>query len=311
MLVSVRWRQSGMQPALPAEFEIPDEVQDDYVIAHLEENTAGTVEEWKPLTRRPDPTFPQPVTCPNCGSERFDEVGYVDYHACGVVSVDGAGIQFAHAGAVSRGEDYHGVALQCAECETCLQTLAGEPFERPDPDVLRRRLAHAREDLAQEEQERRPRGALDYENGAGMMANLEALGSVEAYDAGVERGIELATGAALRVACGARAYIARGDWRLALLNFARTVLDEEGARLITLQAGGKIDVASRLYPAGAYQSSRRLMDVACARQTRVLNETEGNVYVARRYPDGVVLYTARDCILLDENDSAAATATPR
>lgn len=311
MLVSVRWRPSGTQAALPAEFEVPDEVEDDYVIAHLEENTAGTVEEWKPLTRRRDPASPQPLTCPNCASERFDEVGYVDYRARGVASADGAGIQFAHAGAVSRGENYHPIALECAECETCVQTLAGEPFERPDPDQLRVRLAHARQGLAQEEQERPPRDALDHENGAGVMPNLEALGSVEAYDAGVEAGIELATGAALRVACGTRAYIARGDWRLALLNFARTVLDEEGARLIALRAGGKIDVASRLYPASAYESSRRLMEVACARQTQVLNETEGNVYVARRYADGVVIYTARDCILLDECDSAAATAIPR
>lgn len=311
MLVSVRWRQSGTRAALPAEFEVPDDVEDDYVIAHLEANTAGTVEEWKPLTRRPDPASPQPLSCPNCGSEQFDEVGYVDYRARGVASVDGAGIQFAHAGAVSRGEDYHTIAFKCAECETCVQTLAADPFERPDPDALRLRLAHARQQLAQQEQERPPRDAVDYENGAGMMPNLEALGSIEAYDAGVEAGIELASAAALRVACGTRAYIARGEWRLALLNFARTVLDEEGARLITLQAAGKIDVASRLYPASAYESSRRLMEVACARQIRVLNETEGNVYIARRYADRVVIYTARDCILLDEGDSAAATAIPR
>ena len=311
MLVSVRWRQSGKKAALPAEVEVPDEVEDDDVTDHLQENTGATAEEWKPLTRRADPTTPKPLTCPNCGSERFDEIGYVDYRSRGAITVDSAGINLTEDGELRRGENFHPIALECAECEACVQTLANEPFARPDPDALRVRLARERQELAYEEQEHPSREDLDYENGAGMLPNIEALGSVEAYDAGIERGIELATGAALRAACGTRAYIARNDWRLRLLNFARTALECNGARLIALHPGGKIDIVSRSYAEADYITSRRLMDVACARQTRVQNESDGNVYIARRHADGVVIFTARNCILIDEDDTAAATAIGR
>jgi hypothetical protein len=310
MLVHVTWQQSGDEAALRPELEVPDELDNDDVAGYLEEQHGGTVNEWKPLTRRADPTDPKPLACPHCGSDQFAEIGYVDYRSRGEISVDTDGTTFCADGDTRFGEDYHPIAFECADCDASGQSLAGEPFERPDPDALRVRLARERQQLAEEEQQHPSRDDLDYANADGMLPNLEALGSVEAFDAGVEGGIELATGAALRAICGTRAYIARKDWRLRLLNFARTELEEPGARLITLRAGGKIDVASRLYPETAYKNTQQMMDVACTRQTRVQNESEANVYVARRHRDGVVIFTYRHGVLIDDGDSAPATAIP-
>ncbi len=311
MLVHVTWQTRRKQGALPAQLEVPDQVENDDVPGFLEAQHHATVKEWKPLTRRADPTTPQRLSCPHCGGGEFTEIGYVDYRSNGAITVDSVGLAFIPDGDLRRGEDYHPITFECHDCAECVRTLASEPFERSDPDALRVRLARERQQIAEEEQEHPSRDALDYENDAGMLPNLEALGSVEAFDAGVEAGIELATGAALRTICGRRAYVARNDWRLRLLNFARTVLEEPGARLITLSAGGKVAVASRLYPETAYSSPQQMMDVACARQTRVQNETDANVYVARRHRDGVVIYTYRHGLLIDESDSAAATAFPR
>jgi hypothetical protein len=306
MLVSVRWRQSGKEAALPADHEVPDKVENDDVTGYLEEQHDATVEEWKPLIRRADPVIARPLACPSCGSGQFTEIGYVDYRSRGEISVDSGGTAFVHDGDLRRGEDYHPIALECADCGFCVQTLASDPFARPDPDVLRVRLVRERQQLAEEEQEHPSREALDYENDDEMLPNLEALGPVEAYDAGVEAGIELATGAALRAICGRRAYLARTDWRLKLVNFAHGVLDEPGARLILLRPGGKIDVASRVYPETAYETPQRMMDVACTRLTRVQNETEGNVYLARRHADGIAIYTGRHYLLIDDADTTPA-----
>jgi hypothetical protein len=306
MLVSVIWRQRGEEAALSAEHEVPDKVENDDIAGYLEAQHDASVEEWKPLTRRADPLVARALDCPSCGSDQFAEIGYVDYRSRGEISVDSSGTAFVHDGDLRRGEDYHPIALECADCGICVQTLASGPFERPDPRALRVRLARERQQLAEEEQEYPSREALDYENDDGMLPNLEPLGAVEAYDAGVEAGIELATGAALRAICGRRVYLARSDWRLKLVNFAHAVLQEPGARLISLRAGGKIDVASRVYPETAYETPQRMMDIACSRLTRVQNETEGNVYLARRHADGITIYTGRDCLLIDDADTTPA-----
>jgi hypothetical protein len=311
MLIHVTWEQDGDEAGLRPEIEIPDCVETDDIASYLEGEHGATVKQWKPLTRRADSAEPQPLTCPQCDSERFDEVGYVDYVSRMGMSVTAAGTECEHDGNGRFGEDYHPMYVECAECGTVLRTTAHSPFEPPDPDALRRRLGLERQKLGEEECERVPRSALAYENEAGMLPNIEELGSVEAFDAGVEAGIELATGAALRVACGTTAaYVARNDWRLALLNFAHSVLDEDGARLIILRRGRRVEVGSRLYPVTAYATPRRMMEVACTRQTRVQNLTEGNVYVARRSSGGVTIYTGRDCLLIDDDDVTPAAAIP-
>jgi len=63
----------------------------------------------------------------------------------------------------------------------------------PTPTRFRVRLEHERQQLAEEEQEHLAPDALDYESDIGILPNVEALGPVEAYDAGIEAGIELAT----------------------------------------------------------------------------------------------------------------------
>ncbi len=130
---------------------------------------------------------------------------------------------------------------------------------------------------------------------------------MDAYHAGTEDGIRLAIGAALRVACGPRAYLAERDWRMAVARFAAAALpsqDGNAACLIVLRAGSRLEVASRTYYAHKYATTQRMMRVAYARQTRVQNETAGNVYVARRYPataqhpGGITVLTGRDCVLI-------------
>jgi hypothetical protein len=312
MLLHVTWEQDGDEAGLRPEIKIPDCVETDDIASYLEGKHGATVKQWKPLTRRDDPAEPQPLTCPQCDSERFDEVGYVDYVSRMEMSVTAAGTECEHDGNGRFGEDYHPMYVECAECDTVLRTIAHSPFEPPDPDALRRRLGLERQKLGEEECERVPRSAIEYENDDGMLPNIEELDPHEAYGAGVEAGIELATGAVLRLACGTTAaYVARNDWRLALLNFAHSVLDEDGARLIIRRPGGHIDVGSRVYPVTGYATPQRMMDVACTRQTRVQNETEGNVYVARRSPGGhITIYCGRHCLLIDDDDATPAAAIP-
>jgi hypothetical protein len=310
MLVHVTWQQTDDGAALRPDFEVPDDLDNDDVADYLKAQYGGTVSEWKPLTRRTDPIKPQPLACPHCGGDQFAEIGYVDYRSRGEISVDTDGTTFRADGDTRFGEDYHPIAFECADCDASVTSLAGEPFERPDPYALRVRLARERQQLAEEEQQHPSRDDLDYANADGMLPNLEALSSAEAFDAGVEAGIELATGAALRAICGNVAYIARHDWRLRLLNFARTVLEEPGTRLIALRPGGHIDVASRLYPETAYKNPQQMMDVACTRQTRVQNESEANVYVARRHRADITVYCGCHFLLIDEGDTLPASAIP-
>lgn len=315
MLVHVQWQPSGDDAAaLPTEREVPDAIENDDVASYLEEHHHRSVEEWRPLTRRADPPGAQPLSCPECGSERFTEKGYVAYRTRGLVTVTPDGITFTGDGSIRAGDDYRPVWIDCADCGAQLHTVAPDPFARRDPDAFRVKLARERSALVQEESERPSREDLDYETEAGTFPNLGALGSVEAYDAGVEAGLELATGAALRAVCGQSAYVARRDWRMRLLEFARTVVEEPGARLVVLRADSAMSIASRLYPQSAYKTSQQMMDVACARQTRVQNQSDGhsiaNVYVARRHPDGFTIYTGRHCILIETDSSGAAPAIP-
>jgi hypothetical protein len=314
MLIHVKWQQGYDDAACtPAEIEVPDAIENDDVASYLEERHPATVQEWRPLTRRADPAGAQPLSCPECSSEQFTETGYVDYRTRGLVTVTADGIIFTGDGSVEVCEDYRPMSIECGGCGASLQSIMPDPIARPDPDAFRIRLVIERRELAEKESERPLPDDLDYKTEASMLPNIVMLGSAEAYDAGVETGLELATGAALRAVCGSSAYIARRDWRMRLLDFARAVLEEPGARLIVLHAGGEISIASRLYREGDYTTPQKMMDVACTRQTRLQNESDGssfaNVYVARRDQDGFVIYAGRHLVLID-TDSAAAAILP-
>jgi hypothetical protein len=301
MLVGITWHDG----ALTSNIDVPDEIDNDAVTDYLEEQHGARVKKWTPLSRRADPSTPQPFSCPYCGDQKFEETGYSAYFVRGEMTVSSDGTEFEPDGTLRTGDDYLEMEIRCFACLNVIRQLGSDPLATPDPDVLRARIDRERQQLAEEEHEHLGRRALEWENDAGMQPNIEALGSVEAYDAGVEAGIELATGAALRASCGNRAYLARNDWRLSLARFAASTFSEDGARLIILRPHSGPDVASRIYPAGAYKTTQQMMQVAHARQTRVQNESEGNVYVARRYPAGrdypagVEVYTGPHTLLIE------------
>jgi hypothetical protein len=300
MLVGVTWHGE----ALTSNIDVPDEIDNDSITDYLEEQHEARVKKWTPLSRRADPTTPQPFSCPYCGGQKFEETGYIAYFVRGEMAVSSDGTQFEADGTLRTGDDYSAMEIRCFACLNVIQQLASDPFT-PDPNVVRGRFEREGQQLAEEEHEHLDHRALEYENDLGMQPNIEELGPVEAYDAGVEAGIELATGSALRAICGTYAYIARNDWRLKLARFAATTLSEDGARLIILRRGGKVEVASRLYPASAYETPQQMLRVAHTRQTRVQKESEGNVYVARRYPAGrdypagVEVYTGPHTLLIE------------
>lgn len=96
------------------------------------------------------------------------------------------------------------------------------------------------------------------------------------------------------------------DWRYWIATTGAAALEEKGAVLVLLRDG--VRVASRVYKLSEYADSHQLLDVACTRQTRVQNETEGNVYVVQRHDAGVTVYTGRHTILVDlDNERLRAT----
>jgi hypothetical protein len=316
MLVTVNWEHAAEPSALPHEVTVPDDVESDDVDGWLEVNHHSKVKDWAPLTRRADPSEPQAVACPHCSSQTAAQVGYVEYRRRGTLTVTTQGPQFASQCETTHSDVSHPIALECADCGASLQTLGRDPLEPPDPDERRAAISRKQQELAGELEAGITSEDLDFEAESGRFPNIEALDSVEAYDAGVEQGIELATGAAIRAACGSAAYVSQRDWRMKLVRFARGAISDDGAILIILRARTGPEVASRVYRTGDYASAWRMMDVACTRQTRVQRETEGNVYVARGYPStpehpgGIAIYTGRHCLLINVTDPPCDSGVP-
>lgn len=94
------------------------------------------------------------------------------------------------------------------------------------------------------------------------------------------------------------------DWRFEIARVGAEALPREGCVIVHLGRGGVTFVASRFYDLADYESGPRMLDIVCAQQTRHLNASEDNVYVVRRYSDGVAVYTGRHSILVESFKSS-------
>jgi hypothetical protein len=84
------------------------------------------------------------VTCPNCGTEDLQTVGYVDQWVRGELIATAEGVEFEPGGYTDYGDDYHDTHIECAQCQTVLCELAADPYTAKTSDS-----AIGRKDAAQ------------------------------------------------------------------------------------------------------------------------------------------------------------------